>query len=454
MTQYILFWREQSLVDFFLNMAIASTIILLFAIVAGHLLRRHSAARRFSIWQTAFLGLLILPPCCLLLPNVDLGWHVPNNTLHDQPSDFAERRFTAARIDNTDLVRRSDLPIANHETGFESGITSNDAQADPAVAPTTTSLISTLTGRIQALDVGLSLLFTWAIVAICLLIRIASSHYRAAMIRRRAVRFALSEKSSIYKSPNPKHDIPILVSADISTPETMGILNPCVLLPPNAGNWPESRLRMVLKHEFAHIERRDVAWQLMAAIAKTACWFQPLAWIAERKMQLDRERACDDHVIRQQETPSDYAMALLEVAADMQDRKIHLTGLLSMAQQPIEKRLVTILESSTRRDPSSIPFRVGIGSLFCCVVLLVSIFQPFGDPSAAAASPAAKTNQNPEQYQGPETATTQDPQLKKEARSPSSQSADSTTGYEVLDGQLCCLDRGIILLDPGDDAFQ
>ena len=44
---------------------------------------------------------------------------------------------------------------------------------------------------------------------------------------------------------------------DVSTPLTCGVLRPLILLPANARDWDEPRLRAVLLHESAHVRRRD-----------------------------------------------------------------------------------------------------------------------------------------------------------------------------------------------------
>ena len=78
---------------------------------------------------------------------------------------------------------------------------------------------------------------------------------------------------------------------------TWGIRRPCVLLPSDAERWDEPRIRVVLAHELAHVCRRDWLVQTMADVIRAAFWFNPLFWIACRRLRRESEQACDDAVL-------------------------------------------------------------------------------------------------------------------------------------------------------------
>jgi beta-lactamase regulating signal transducer with metallopeptidase domain len=72
-------------------------------------------------------------------------------------------------------------------------------------------------------------------------------------------------------------------------------------------------------HEFAHLERRDHLTRLIASAACTLFWFNPLVWLASRRLRAESECACDDRVIRAGVPPVEYAAHLLEVARDSRE---------------------------------------------------------------------------------------------------------------------------------------
>ena len=53
----------------------------------------------------------------------------------------------------------------------------------------------------------------------------------------------------------------------------------------------------MLSHELAHIYRGDWIVQLCAELLRAAYWFNPLLWLACRRLRLESEHACDDEVM-------------------------------------------------------------------------------------------------------------------------------------------------------------
>jgi beta-lactamase regulating signal transducer with metallopeptidase domain len=56
---------------------------------------------------------------------------------------------------------------------------------------------------------------------------------------------------------------------------------------------PDDEARAVLGHELAHLQRRDPAWRLLAAVMKALLWPQLLNRVALRRLDLLAELACD-----------------------------------------------------------------------------------------------------------------------------------------------------------------
>ena len=53
----------------------------------------------------------------------------------------------------------------------------------------------------------------------------------------------------------------------------------------------------MLAHELAHVLRNDWLSQLSAELLRALYWFNPLVWLASRRLREESERACDDAVL-------------------------------------------------------------------------------------------------------------------------------------------------------------
>ena len=49
-------------------------------------------------------------------------------------------------------------------------------------------------------------------------------------------------------------------------------------------SWSDERARVVLSHELAHIRRGDWIVQLSAELLRAIYWFNPLLWVACRRL--------------------------------------------------------------------------------------------------------------------------------------------------------------------------
>ena len=137
-------------------------------------------------------------------------------------------------------------------------------------------------------------------------------------------------------------------------PMTWGIRRPTILLPAEADDWSAERRRDVLLHELAHVKRHDFLIQLIARIACAVYWFHPLVWLAATRLREERERACDDHVLRAGATPSAYATHLLDIARSL--RAARATSLASVAMArpaQLATRLIDVLDTRRCRDTLS-----------------------------------------------------------------------------------------------------
>jgi uncharacterized protein (TIGR03435 family) len=107
---------------------------------------------------------------------------------------------------------------------------------------------------------------------------------------------------------------PVVVasSATFREPAVFAIWKPVLMWPRTIGErLAEGQFDAILTHELCHVRRRD---NLAAAVHMTVeamFWFHPFVWWIESRLVDERERACDEEVIRLGGDPQMYAESIL-----------------------------------------------------------------------------------------------------------------------------------------------
>ena len=176
--------------------------------------------------------------------------------------------------------------------------------------------------------------------------------------------------------------LPIRQSDQIDTPMAWGAFAPEVVVPAAWQDWSPSKRRQVLAHEMAHVRRRDTLILLIGGLICALFWFQPLVWIAQRRMAVEAERACDDAVLSNGEDPAGYASVLLEIARASVNRPTQLamaSGMEMAARQTLPERVRALLHNETRRKTMT------RNQILLGAMLSLSLLIPLGSVSATSA---------------------------------------------------------------------
>ncbi|MBV9767902.1 MAG: TonB family protein [Acidobacteriaceae bacterium] len=179
---------------------------------------------------------------------------------------------------------------------------------------------------------------------------------RALPVRDARWRSLLSEicsQNSLNKEPQ------LLALSGLRMPLAFGARRGTILLPGDCAEWSDLRKRVVLLHELAHVQRRDIAAQFFANMISAVWWFQPLVWMARRTLRRESEQACDAQAIARGVRPSDYAAELIEIARCAGSGGLWSRAAMSMARsRDLEGRLIRVLNASSPRPESSLSYAV------------------------------------------------------------------------------------------------
>lgn len=352
------------------DVSIKTAIVLVLALAVTSALQRSSASVRHHVWTLAFVASLSMPALVSIVP----PWRVsvPGWTT------------TTAAIVTSEAARSvADRRVASLEAGAPvlPAAASNQAAAGPP--PTHRGGASP----------GSILLALWAIGAACLLVKLAVGVVSAWWTSR--VASVVSNPAWIETVDELRTEmaiqapVRILRSDWVGSPMAWGIFRTSLLLPVEAEAWGAERRRAVALHELAHIKRRDCLTHLLAQAARAIHWFNPLAWLASRRLRAERERACDDLVITAGTRSSDYARLLLDVARSRGDRRLSWAAVSMSGGSELEGRLLAILDPSRDRRGAGRPGAITTGLLFACLVLPLAAFRAAPLPPPTPATPGA-----------------------------------------------------------------
>jgi len=166
---------------------------------------------------------------------------------------------------------------------------------------------------------GTVIFAVWALTATLLLSRVALG-----VLQLRRLRDAAEEVESSSLAPLPRQTlrefqqyrrVALCLSDEVSVPTAVGLFRPAVLLPSWALNdLSADDLNSVLVHELAHLRRRDDWTNLLQKLVRAVFFFHPAVWWIEKRLSLEREMACDEHVLATVESPRAYAECLVSLA--------------------------------------------------------------------------------------------------------------------------------------------
>ena len=98
----------------------------------------------------------------------------------------------------------------------------------------------------------------------------------------------------------------------VMEPGVFGIVRPVLLWPHDVSqHLDDEQMDAIILHEICHVKRRDNVMAVAIMFVEAMFWFHPMVWWLGTRFVDDRERACDDDVIRLGVEPSIYAEGLL-----------------------------------------------------------------------------------------------------------------------------------------------
>jgi uncharacterized protein (TIGR03435 family) len=294
-----------------------STLCLAVAALLTLALRRNRARVRSTIWAAASVKFLV-PFAPLIALGGQLGW------------------------------RTSATVVQPTITGLM------DTMSQPFSRPSTV-LATTALPAARSYDVAavfpLVLMAIWLFGCVVILLTWYMGWRRLTNVVRNATPIRRGRELDILRSLEARAGIKTpttLVSSNTSLePGVFGLMKPALVWPRGiAKHLTVGQLEALLAHEVCHVRRRD---NLVAAVhmaVEALFWFHPLVWWLETRLVDERERACDEEVVRWGHEPSVYAESILKTCAFYAESP--LTCVAGVTGADLKKRIEAIMRNQDR----------------------------------------------------------------------------------------------------------
>lgn len=293
-------------------------------------LKHRSAAQRAWIAHIGLVATLALPLAALLLPR----WEVEATPVADLTAPVAAI-FTAPPV------------------------------ADSAPAAIAMSVPMAQAAIVWSPDPATFVLLAWGLPALALLLAMLVAAIRLFALARRASVLVehswLRALAQAQARMNFKSGTALLVSREIASPVSWGVIRPVILI--NAASVARpGDAEAIIAHELAHVSRLDWAGLLLARTATSLFWFNPLVWLVARQAHELREEAADDAVLRSNVNRADYAALLVGAARHEAQGFLLAANGVAPSAGSLKRRIVRVLDEKLPRAPAY------LGWMLACVL--------------------------------------------------------------------------------------
>ena len=311
---------------FTLDVALKATVLASAALALAAVLRTQSAAVRHWVLTMGVVCVAALPLLTLVVPS----WHIP-------------------------VAASAPAPRADVRPGTVVAVT---------IMPQGAAATEQADGRAAArssLAAGAPL-FVWTAGAALSALMLVVGLVRLRAIGRAATLVVDSRRlgllDELARAGGVRRPVALLQSADAALLVTWGFRRPKIVLPLGAPDWDDERWRIVLCHELAHIRRGDWLVQIFARAVLALNWFNPIMWLACRRLQRESEHACDDAVLGAGVDATDYASHLVELARTLTRPRAVLPAPAMARPSTLEGRIAAMLNARLNRRPLTSSARI------------------------------------------------------------------------------------------------
>jgi bla regulator protein blaR1 len=134
-------------------------------------------------------------------------------------------------------------------------------------------------------------------------------------------------------------------------PAVIGWIRPVLLFPADIEHHlTRPEIEAIVAHELCHVRRLDNLTAATHMAVEAIFWFHPLVWWLGTRLVDERERACDEYVLRTVEAPGPYAQGILSICERYVESP--LASISGVRSTNLRQRIDAILANRIGENPS------------------------------------------------------------------------------------------------------
>ena len=314
--------RGYEFARFLLSLLWQSSILLLGVAALAFLLRRQPARVRHALWLVGLLCVPLLPLISwagskagtpqrqvAVIPHYRAQFAPMSEPAYPvPPTRAAEAPDETSRALPRSLERQSPIPTPHVEPR---------AAASAPLQPKPRARIYPWAWGIAVYTAMMAALLAWVLIGWLQIRRRLRSGRVLNDARIAGILSSAQEQAGVHAC------VAVVESEAHPVPLTFGTFLPVIIAPKGLlASLSDEEVRVLLLHELAHIRRRDAPTLMLVSLLRAVFFFQPLAWIATRRISILSEQAADDIVVEVTEQPVAYAKTLARLAEELPRRAV------------------------------------------------------------------------------------------------------------------------------------
>ncbi|MBV9407243.1 MAG: M56 family metallopeptidase [Candidatus Eremiobacteraeota bacterium] len=234
---------------------------------------------------------------------------------------------------------------------------------------------------------GFVVVGTWLLVAASLLLRLVLAYAAIGRMKRDALPLDDPSIEAQLRAAGHRRRATVATSPNVAVPCAIGFRRPMILIPAGlAASLDSDDLARIVLHESAHLQRYDDWGNALEQAVCALQFFQPALHLARRRIDFEREVACDDGVLAAAGEPLRYAECLARMAQRQVRRpRVAFVPGFVLRRAHVVARVRRIVDRSRDASPRLRLAAVALGAgVLVATVGITRLQVPLVTPAAAA----------------------------------------------------------------------